>query len=153
VAKINVRPKKMKIQIPILAAIFLLTSGCIPIPHTSIRFPEMNGRVLDASTQNPIRGALIAIHDNPADSTKSDDQGRFRVERQKNFHLAYDVNFVCGPGDIGGKYYSYELDISAPGYVTSRIVAPAYNISYDEKTSTYLLKDILLTHETAAEKK
>ena len=143
----------IKIRNAVLGALMLLFSGCIPIPHTSVRFPQMDGRVIDANTGKPIGGATIAIHDNPKVFTKSDDAGRFRLERQKNFHLAYDVNFVCGPGDIGGKYWSYNVDVSALGYVAARISAPSHHISYDKIEGSYLLKDISLSSDPTVQRK
>ena len=113
----------------------------------------MDGRVLDASTGVPISGATIAIHDSPNFAVKSDQQGRFHVEKQKNYHLAYDVNFVGGPGSIGGKYWSYDLDVTAPGYIGVKISAPDHHLSYDEKAGSYVLRDIILSPEILAPKK
>src|SRR5437773_1386472 len=95
-------------NLTILTAAAILCGGCIPIPHTSTRFPQMDGRVVDINSHRPVAGATVALHDHPQSYVKTDAQGQFQVPRQKNFHVGYDLNFVCGPGDIGGKYYSYD---------------------------------------------
>ena len=136
----------MKLHLVILTAA-ALCGGCIPVPHTTIRFPETTGRVVDAGTHTPIVDASVAIHDHPQSNVRTDAQGMFRVPRQKNFHVGYDLNFVCGPGDIGGKYWSYKLDISATGYSTVLISAPDHYTSRDAEVGTYVLKDILLKRE------
>jgi hypothetical protein len=104
----------------------------------------MDGRVVDINSHTPIAGAAVAIHDHPQSYVKTDAQGQFRVPRQKNFHVGYDMNFVCGPGDIGGKYYSYDIDVSATNYVTQKVSAPLHSTSQDTNTGAYILKDILL---------
>ena len=139
-------------QLTILTAAVMLCGGCIPIPHTTTRFPQMDGRVVDANSHTPIASATVAIHDHSRSYVKTDAQGRFHIPRQKNFSFGYDLNFVCGPDDIGGnKYYSSDIDVSATNYVTQKVSAPRHFTSCDTNTGALILKDILL--EPTSEKK
>ena len=136
-----------------LATLFtaVFCGGCIPYPHTSIRFPQVDGRVVDADTQNPVVGATVAIHDQPQSYVKTDSQGLYHFPRQKNFHIGYDLNFVCGPGDIPtGKQYMWTLDVTASGYVTNQIEVLSYYTSYKTNEGSYtsfVLKDTRLVKQ------
>lgn len=70
----------------LLAAIWLL-SGCAGFyPHTSERSNEVHGRVLDAKTHLPIKGAKVYFCDPPHHATHTDADGYFRMKAAKNFH-------------------------------------------------------------------
>ena len=69
-------------------------TGCIPIPHTSERFPAMRGHVVNAVTGQPISGAVVAVHDHPSTLAKTDTNGAFHFSKRRNYHLAV-VPGIC----------------------------------------------------------
>jgi hypothetical protein len=68
-----------------LFLILLLLIGCV-YPHFSDRSEEVRGRVLDAETRLPVKGARIYFCDPPHHSTRTDANGYFRMKAVKNFH-------------------------------------------------------------------
>ncbi len=134
----------------VLVAVGLGLSGCVPFPHTSIRFPEMEGHVIDFITQKPIAGATVAIAAEPKVSTTSDASGKFRIERQVNFLPGYYIPGICGPTDWGEqKNWGTTLVISAPGYSPAKISTLRDNIvkTHDKKRDSYILYDVALDRE------
>jgi len=95
----------------LFAAAFLL-SGCL-YPHTSERSDEVRGRVLDAKTRLPIKGAKIYFCDPPHHATRTDAYGYFRMKAAKNFHWLAGAD---GSGFPSPK--SDGICISYEGYVT-----------------------------------
>src|SRR5438105_2943211 len=71
--------------LPFLPIVCML-GGCI-FPHTTMRSPEIGGRVLDARTGAPVQGAKVFLYDDPSTSCKSDATGHFRLRETRNFHL------------------------------------------------------------------
>jgi len=74
-----------------LVGILLLTllTGCLPIPHTTPRSDDVHGRVLDAVTRAPVKGAKVALSLSPHHETFTDADGRFHMKATRNFHWAY----------------------------------------------------------------
>jgi len=69
-----------------LFAVVWLLSGCIS-PHTSPRCPEIRGKVVDAKTHLPIKGAKVCFIEPPFDNTTyTDAEGCFVMKASKNFH-------------------------------------------------------------------
>ena len=132
-------------RITLLLALTTLT-GCIPLPHTSERFPAMRGRVVDATTSQPISGAVVAIHDHPSTVSKTDASGAFHFAKRRNYHFGVTVG-ICGTSWPEGSEWSDLLDVSHSGYAprqvdASDLIVPAYD--YDKP---YKLLDIALTPE------
>ena len=98
----------------ILATVIL--SGCLPLPHTSERFPATQGHVVDATTGQPVSGAIVAIHDHPSTTAKTDKTGFFHLSKHRNFHLGVTVG-MCGSDWPEGTEWSDLLDVSAPGHL------------------------------------
>ena len=105
----------------------------------------MDGRVVDANSHTPIASATVAIHDHSRSCVKTDAQGKFHIPRQKNFSIGYDLNFVCGNGDIGG---GIQVLLEHLG-VTQKVSAPRQFTSCDANTGAFILKDILLEPTSA----
>src|SRR5258708_4997729 len=66
-----------------------LTAGCLPIPHTTLRSPEVWGRVLDQRTREPIQGADVSFNQSPHHRTLTDTRGHFHRKAVRNFHFLY----------------------------------------------------------------
>src|ERR1051326_8070926 len=93
----------------------LALTGCIPIPHTSERFPAMRGHVVDALTGQPISGAAVAVHDHPSTKAKTDATGAFHFSKRRNLHLAV-VAGICATSWPEGVEWSELLDVAHPEY-------------------------------------
>src|SRR2546423_1512016 len=92
-------------------------SGCVPLPfpHTSERFPGMQGHVVDGMTQQPISGAVVAVHDHPSTTAKTDNNGAFRLSKRRNYHYGL-LPGICGTSWPEGSNWSNVLDVSHPAY-------------------------------------
>jgi len=73
----------------ICGSLLVLLTGCVPIPHTTERSPEVCGRVLDARTRAPIQGAKVFLIQAPDHAAYTDVSGYFQLKAARNFHLAY----------------------------------------------------------------
>jgi len=73
-----------------------LLSGCGAMfyPHTTERSKEVRGRVLDAETRLPIKGAKIYLVEPTHHSAYTDANGYFRMKATRNFHTG--VNLAGG---------------------------------------------------------
>lgn len=82
----------MRISV-LLAAILVLVQGCSPMPVRE--WPALEGRVLDAQTEEPIEGAFVVArwigyggHTQSqcfhVDVAQTDAQGRYRIESWRN---------------------------------------------------------------------
>ncbi|HEU6449381.1 MAG TPA: hypothetical protein VFV23_13195 [Verrucomicrobiae bacterium] len=81
-----------KIALPILIALVLvmfLVGGCLPWPHTTPRSNAASGRVLDAKTHQPIKGAAVELNTSPNHTTYTDTNGYFYLKATRNFHWGY----------------------------------------------------------------
>src|SRR5947207_13764190 len=58
-------------------------AGCI-FPRTTMRSPEIGGRVHDARTGTPVQGAKVFIYDHPSTSCKTDAAGHFHLRKTLN---------------------------------------------------------------------
>jgi hypothetical protein len=138
----------------ILPLIVSAAAGCLPIPHTSERFPAMQGRVVDETTGQPIAGAVVAIHEHPSTTAKTDSTGDFHVPRKVNFHLLLGLG-PCPNDWPEGVEWSWVLDVTHAGYQPRQIDAnnqlrqPIPNCSTNEK-SPLELRDIALRPTTRA---
>jgi hypothetical protein len=104
----------------------IILTGCIPIPHTSVRSYECEGRVLDSQTHAPINGAKIYLTDYPSHSCASDATGHFLLKRSHNFHWAYV--YGAHQGDLPATKSTDGVTFSHPDYVTLSI--SIYNVTY-----------------------
>jgi len=96
----------------LFAAIICLASGCVPIPHTTLRSPEIRGHVIDAVTHAPIQGAKVYLRQSPHHTIYTDANGYFDLEETRNFHWAY--NDGGGLPDNKDNY----IEISHTNYVS-----------------------------------
>ena len=104
-----------------VSALFILC-GCLPIPHSKPRSAETYGRVLDASTHLPIKGAKVFFAGKPHHTTYTDSQGHFRMKATKNHYFAYvapDGDWPNGTSGLTGitfpGYISYNYDVGPYG--------------------------------------
>ena len=93
--------------------------GCIIFPYTVPRSAEVTGRVLDANTRLPIKGADIYLVEEPHHTTHTDANGYFRLKATHNFILIY-MGDGCWPNKK-----TDEVQISRTGYQPSGINADA----------------------------
>ena len=89
-----------------------LIIGCLPVPHTTERSAEVQGRVVDARTHVPIQGAKVFLTESPQVSTYTDADGHFHFKATRNFHLAY----VPPEGDWPKRKDNY-IEISHTNYL------------------------------------
>lgn len=105
--------KNLKVIFPSLTATFLiLLTGCLPFPHTTKRSAAVSGRVIDARTREPIKGAKVSPQISPHHATYTDANGRFRMRATRNFHWAY-----VSPEGHGPEPKDSYTEISHDGYV------------------------------------
>lgn len=73
----------------LIAALGLLTGGCLPIPHTTPLTDEVRGRVLNAENHAPVESAKVYVQILPNHKTLTDADGRFHLSATHNFHWGY----------------------------------------------------------------
>jgi hypothetical protein len=64
-------------------------AGCLPWPHTTPRSAAVSGRVLDARTHLPIKGAAVFLLQSPTHTTYTDKDGFFHLKATRNVHFGY----------------------------------------------------------------
>ena len=79
-------PAKLR-RFCIAGGLTALLSGCLPIPHTTARSQEVEGKVLDAQTRAPICRAEVALNESPHHATYTDEKGHFQLKATRNLHL------------------------------------------------------------------
>ncbi len=84
----------------LVAAVLFSGCGAMLYPHTTERSQEVRGRVLDAQTRLPIKGAKISLYQSPHHPTHTDGNGYFRLKATRNFHTG--VNLAGGEDPDGG---------------------------------------------------
>jgi hypothetical protein len=95
-----------------------LLTGCLPMPHTTLRSPEVRGRVLDASTHAPIQGAMVFLAEHPKVSCETDSAGYFWLKETRNFH----TGAIPPEGDWPQReYWEDMVTISHTNYASLRI--------------------------------
>src|SRR5882724_5678159 len=102
-------------------------SGCVvPAPSVDERSPAVSGRVIDATTKRPIKGATVALHEHPSYKARTDGAGIYHIRARHNVHLLLVLG-ICGEEIPSGNYYrADELDVSHPFYQPTRIQAAQY---------------------------
>jgi len=131
----------------ILLIAVVTLSGCIPYPHTSDRFPGMQGHVIDATTGQPISGVIVAVPDHPSTTAKTDKSGFFCISKRRNYHFGVTVG-ICGSDWPEGSNWSDLIDVSRIGYVPLKIDASGLIIPSYDYDKPYELHDISLTPQT-----
>jgi hypothetical protein len=100
-----------------LGALSLLLSGCGGAfsysRHTTLRAPELHGRVLDAKTHQPIEGAKVYFCEPPEYPVFTDTNGCFFMKAMMNFHTGRDAGGGSTPPPKSGR-----VCISKDGYNT-----------------------------------
>ena len=98
----------------LLAITVAMQSACVPYPHSVIRNPDIEGRVLSAETGKAVVGARIELDIGSDESwqyeTRSDSEGRFAFAEYRDYRLFA----LLADGPPCGT----TLSISAPGYHT-----------------------------------
>ena len=124
----------------------LALSGCVvPAPSVDQRSPTVSGRVLDAVTKQPVKGAVVMLHEHPSYKARTDGDGIYRIRARHNVHLLLILG-ICGEQIPEGNYYrADELDISHPLYETARIEAARYLDAPPTNDAPVVLRDIALT--------
>ena len=90
-----------------------LLSGCVFYPRVAQRSVEFRGRVLDAETRLPIKGAKVYFVEAPQYPTYTDEDGRFRMEARTQMH--WGGNAAGGDWPPGK---SSDCEVSFPNYQT-----------------------------------
>lgn len=149
--QIEIRKFLPRRAITAIAAAILapLAAGCLPIPHTSEKFPAMRGHVVDAATGQPLSGASVAVHDHPATIATTDSNGAFHFARKVNLHLAVTPG-PCPTSWPEGTEWSEQLDITRPGYQPRQVDARDLVINSPDQCDDAPdeLRDIALTPTT-----
>jgi len=95
-----------------------LLTGCLPDPHTTLRSPEVQGRVLDARTHTPVQGAKVFLTEHPKVSCETDSTGYFLLKATHNFHLGS----IPPEGNWPKRqYWEDKVTILHPNYTPRRI--------------------------------
>jgi hypothetical protein len=92
---------------------FAFLGGCVEI--TTFTSPSASGVVTDASTQQPIAGALISVKGRPSASTSTGSDGTFSLAAAKGKARVLPI----GPYDPISP--SGTLVISAEGYISQEV--------------------------------
>ncbi|HEY4415855.1 MAG TPA: carboxypeptidase-like regulatory domain-containing protein [Verrucomicrobiae bacterium] len=107
----------------------VLLTGCIiiPFPHTSIKSPEVEGRVVD-SNDRPVKGARIELENCkaygrtgtdwtvPGARTTTGADGRFSLWPKYNLHLLWYSNPSFQFNIPGGAFWTGRLTVSCEGF-------------------------------------
>jgi hypothetical protein len=100
-----------------LGVLSLLLSGCGGAfsysRHTTVRAPELRGRVLDAKTHQPIEGAKVYFCDPPEHAVYTDADGNFLMKAAVNIHTGRDAAGGSSPPPKPNR-----VCISKEGYLT-----------------------------------
>src|ERR1051326_1337051 len=107
------RPESAMRFLPFILVLGLLT-GCV-WPHTTPRSPAVTGRVLDARTHVPIRGAKVFLTQPPAHATYTDKNGCFHMKATRNFIL-----MQTGAGELPREKIALML-ISQTNYISHEL--------------------------------
>ena len=95
--------------------ILTFTNSCIPLPLPTISsFPEINSRIIDASTNLPIEGVSIELHGFSDDKVKTDAKGEFTIK-----DISFWDYFGCiplAPVGLGFGEQTETLILSHPKY-------------------------------------
>ena len=87
--------------------------GFLPFPHTSLRSPEVSGRVLDAKTHVPIQGAKVFLTEHPEVSCLTDSAGSFVLKETRNLHLGIIIPEKDWPDK---QYWTVSVSVSKANY-------------------------------------
>lgn len=104
------------VALPLLTAVALPLSGCLPYPHTSEEFPAVQGHIVDATTLKPVPGARIAFEDHPDTFTTSDASGSFHFPRVTHFYLGVTIGMCSGEWPENDDDWSPVFDVVHPEY-------------------------------------
>lgn len=101
----------------VLLAATCFVSGCGgPVSytrHTTVRAPELHGRVLDAKSHQPIEGAKVCFCEPPEYPVFTDTNGFFFMKAATNYHTVRD-----GAGGSWPPPKSDAIYIAKEGYIT-----------------------------------
>ena len=122
---------------PYLFVVFIILAavgscpGCIvlPIPHLRTHQFGVKGQVVDACTNQPIAGAVVApdITRSTGETSSTNASGRFTIDPKRGWHCAYlcgVVSFSLCP-DLDIVAPMRVLLISAPGYESQQFTVIA----------------------------
>jgi hypothetical protein len=102
------------------ALVLVALTGCL-YPHTSPRSPEICGKILDARTHAPVRGAEVFLSEHPKFSSTSDAAGHFRLKATRNFHLCAGLGCSSGGGWPRGQYWEPHISVSHSNYIPREV--------------------------------
>jgi hypothetical protein len=88
-----------------LAALLICCNGlvgCIQGPSRDVRSPEVSGKVMDDSTQAPLQGVHVRLHEKPKIEATTDSSGQFHLRGTKNTHL-FTILGICSSSFPEGK--------------------------------------------------
>ena len=120
--------------------------GCIlPVPHQRVHAYGVTGQVVDAIDCSPVPGALVTGLDYANGLAHADSRGEFRLRATRGWHGAYFVGPICLSllPDWDTTAPDREIQVSAPGYVTSLFAVRSYaaagsNVVAGEIVGAYL---------------
>ena len=128
----------------IMAASALVFSGCVPAPAVDERSPAVSGRVVDAVTGHPIKGATVMLHAHPSYKAHTDSDGAYRIRARHNVRLFLTLG-ICGGEIPEGDYYNADqLEIVHPLYERRQIKTDEFLVSFKNGTQL-VLRDVPLT--------
>jgi hypothetical protein len=120
----------------VLAACWLGLGGCIVLPEfsTTVRSPDVRGRVVDLETREPVENVRIFWHDYTNEMTTTDTNGNFHLPGVNNRHYLY-VGCYAGIYGWGGAHYPqgatpcYSIGINHPDYWDGYSIARSYSMA------------------------
>jgi hypothetical protein len=66
----------------------LALSGCVvPAPSVDQCSPAVSGRVVDTVTKQPVKGAMVVLHEHPSYRARTNGDGIYRIRARHNVHL------------------------------------------------------------------
>ena len=118
----NVRWLSMRIvlfKVLAVAVASVWLSGCAPLQTRYTSAPGATGRVVDADTHAPIRGALVTVtrpEDSPA-QTKTARDGKFRVSSQHRWFFRDALRpckhiYISAPAILTVEHEGYRVDVT-----------------------------------------
>ena len=96
-----------------LALICTMLAGCY-IPQVGKSSPSLRGRILDSSTQQPVAGVMVSLHNHTNTATVTDQSGVFSLRATYRFY--WNVLGPCPYYLPSNWRYGSSLDLSHPQY-------------------------------------
>ncbi len=107
--------------------LILAVAGCAPTLETNVKLAKITGRVLDAETRLPIKGARVALLEHPRVTCRTHADGTFQLGPLHNLILGVGPGGNLGPSD---EHWLPDVSVSREGYITAEKMGGLMALEY-----------------------